>query len=121
AMTADALRVAQKPELVRTYTAAAIDAWKTANEQGLDLSYGIGNGAMRGKDLKFMAAAYLYNVTGQKTYEDAMVNECSITGPTSEIDNTKYNQLWGAVAYVLCARNKLQPIHHPKLVDDMRA
>jgi endoglucanase len=121
AMTADALRVAQMPELVKKYTAAAIEAWKTANEQGLDLSYSIGNGAMRGRDLKFMAAAYLYNVTGQKTYEDAIVKECSITSPSSEIDSTKSNQLWGAVAYVLCARDKLQPIHHPKLADDMRS
>ncbi len=45
AMTADAFRIARKPELVKKYQAAAIEAWKTANEEGLDLSHGIGNGA----------------------------------------------------------------------------
>ena len=121
AMTAEAMRIAGKPELVKKYVAAATEAWKTSNEEGLDLSHGIGNGEMRGRDLKFMAAAYLYNVTGDKTYEDAMVKECRITSPTAELDSTKSNQLYGAAAYVLCAKNKLQPIHYPKLAEDLRA
>ncbi len=94
AMTADCFRIAGKPQLEKKYLAAAVEAWKTANDEGLDLTLGIGNGNMRGRDLKFMAAAFLYNVTGDKTYEDAMVKECAITGPTSEIDNGKYNQSW---------------------------
>ena len=118
AMTAEAFRIAGKPELVKKYTAAAVEAWKTAGDDGLDLSHGIGNGEMRGHDLKFMAAAYLYNVTGDKTYEDAMVKECRINSPAAEIDNTKSNQLYGAAAYVLCARNKVQAIHYPKLVEN---
>jgi endoglucanase len=121
AMTADAMRVAKKPDLVKKYTAAAQEAWKVAGDQGLDLVHGIGNGQMRGRDLKFMAAAYLYNVTGDKAYEDAMVKECRISGPTSEIDDTKSNQLYGAAAYVMCTRDKLQAIHYPKLAEDMRA
>ena len=106
AMTAEAFRIAGRPDLVKKYVAAATEAWKTANEEGLDLSHGIGNGEMRGRDLKFMAAAYLYNVTGEKSYEDAMAKECRINSPTAEIDTTKSNQLWGAAAYVLCAKNK---------------
>lgn len=121
AMTAEAFRIARKPELVRKYRDAAIEAWKTANDQGLDLVHGIGNGQMRGHDLKFMAAAFLYNVTGARTYEDAMVKECTITGPNSDIDNTRSNQLWGAAGYLLCARNNVQPIHYPKLVENLKA
>ncbi len=121
AMTAEAFRIAGRPDLVKKYVAAATEAWKTANEEGLDLAHGIGNGEMRGRDLKFMAAAYLYNVTGEKSYEDAMAKECRINGPTAEIDTTKSNQLWGAAAYVLCAKNKVQPIHYPKLAEDMKA
>jgi hypothetical protein len=121
AMTAEAFRIAGRPDLVKKYVASAKEAWKTANEEGLNLSHGIGNGEMRGRDLKFMAAAYLYNVTGEKSYEEALVRECRINGPTAEIDTTKSNQLWGAAAYVLCARNQLQPIHYPKLAEDMRA
>ena len=121
AMTAEACRIARKPELVKKYTAAAVAAWQTANEEGLEEHSGIGNGAMRGQDLKFMAAAYLYNVTGDKKYEEAMAKTCYINSPTTEIDNGKGNQLWGAVAYLVCAKNKVQPIHYQKLVDDMKA
>jgi hypothetical protein len=121
AMTADSFRVARQPALEKKYREAAIEAWKIANEEGLDLTLGIGNGRMRGRDLKFMAAAFLYNVTGDRTYEDAMLKECAVTGPTSEIDNGKYNQSWGVAAYLLCARNNVQPIHYPKLVQNMKA
>jgi hypothetical protein len=121
AVTADAFRIAKRQDMVKKYTAAAVEAWKTANEEGLDQFSGIGNGGMRGRDLKFMAAAYLYNVTGDRTYEDAMAKECTITGPTSEIDNGKSNELWGAAAYLTCARNKVQEIHYPKLLENMKA
>jgi hypothetical protein len=33
----------------------------------------------------------------------------------------KYSQLWGTAAYLMCAQNKLRPIHHPKLLANMRA
>jgi hypothetical protein len=121
AMTADAFRVARKPQLVKKYRDAAVEAWKVANEEGLDLAHQIGHGQMRGRDLKFMAAAFLYSVTGDKTFEDAMAKECAVTGPTSEIDSKQGNQLWGVAGYLLCARDKVQPIHHAKLVEDMKA
>lgn len=121
AMTADCFRIAKKPDLAKKYLTAALEAWKTANEEGLDLSSGIGNGQMRGHDLKFMAAAFLYNVTGDIAYENAMAKECTITSPTSEIDSSKGNQLYGAAAYLLCAKNNLHPIHYPKLVENMKA
>jgi endoglucanase len=121
AMTADAFRIARTPKLVKKYRDAAMQAWKTANEEGLDLAHHIGNGRMRGRDLKFMAAAFLYNVTGDKTFEDTMAKECTITGPTSEIDSKRGNQLWGVAGYLLCARNNVRPIHYPKLVENMKA
>ncbi len=121
AMLADAFRLAGKPDLARQYQASAIEAWKVANEEGLDITTGIGNGQMRGRDLKFMAAAFLYNVTGDKTYEDAMSRECAITGPASEIDTGKGNQLWGAAAYLLCAKYKWRPVNYPQLADNMKA
>jgi len=121
AMTADAFRVAKRPDLVRKYTAAAVEAWNAAGGEGLALAHGIGNGAMRGKDLKFMAAAFLYSVTGDRAYEDAMAKECTIAAPTSEIDNGKGNQLWGVAGYLRCARDNVQPIHYPKLVGNMKA
>jgi len=120
-MLADCFRIAGKADLAKQYQDSALEAWKIANEEGLDLSSGIGNGQMRGHDLKFMAAAFLYNVTGDKTWEDAMAKECAITTPTSEVDTGKGNQLWGMAAYLMCARNKWRPINYPQLLDNMKA
>ena len=86
--------------------------------EGLDLAHGIGNGAMRGRDLKFMAAAFLYNVTGDKTYEDAMAKECAITGPTSEIDNGKCNQSWGAAGVSAVRQEQRAADPLPQLVGE---
>jgi hypothetical protein len=120
-MLADCFRIAGKADLATQYQASAIEAWKIANEEGLDLTFGIGNGQMRGRDLKFMAAAYLYNVTGDKTWEDAMSKECAITVPTSEVETGKGNQLWGCAAYLMCARYKWRPINNTQLLDNMKA
>ena len=122
AMLADALRIAGKPDLVNHYRDAAIEAWKVANEEGLDQSHGIGNGQTRGRDLKMMAAAYLYNVTGDRAYEDAMAKESVATSPTADLDNDKrYNQYWATAAYLMCAKNNLQPIHYPELLANMKS
>ena len=121
AMLADAFRVAGKADLAAKYRDAAVEAWKIAGEEGLDLAYSIGNGQMRGRDLKFMAAAYLYNVTGEKAYEEALLRECAIATPASEVETANGNQLWGLAAYLLCARNKLHPIGDTQRLEAMKA
>jgi len=122
AMLADAFRIAGKTELMNQYKEAAVEAWKIANKQDLDVSYGIGNGITRGRDLKMLAATFLYTVTGDRRYEDALAKESVVTGPTAEIDNKdKYCQFWGTAGYLMCAKYKVQPIHHPDLLASMRA
>jgi endoglucanase len=122
AMLADALRIAGKPELVTKYRDAAVEAWKVANEQDLDLVLGVGNGAVRGRDLKMLAAACLYNVTGDRTYEDAMAKEAVANDPGAEIDlKEKHSQYWGTAAYLMCAKYDWQPIHHRELLAKMEA
>src|SRR5579864_1790467 len=122
AMLADCLRLAGQKELTTRYRDAAIEAYSAANGQDLDFSYGIGNGVTRGRDHKMMAAAFLYNLTGERRYEDAMAGESVVTGPRSEIDDKdRYCPYWGTAAYLMCARNGWQPIHHPKLAADMKA
>jgi len=122
AMLAEAFRVAGKPELMKKYTAAAVEAWTTANEEDLDLAFHIGNGKTRGRDLKMIAAAHLYNVTGDRKWEDAMAKESVVSSPTSDIDNKdSHNQYWGVAAYLLCDKNKVQPIHYPELLANFRA
>ncbi|AIE84407.1 glycoside hydrolase family 9 protein [Fimbriimonas ginsengisoli] len=122
AMLADSFRIAGKPELAEQYRAAATEAWKVAAERDLDFKFGIGNGSIRGRDLKMMAAAFLYNVTGDRVFEDAMAKESIVSGPevaTEEAD--KYNQLYGTAAYLMCAKFGWRPIHHPELLANMKA
>jgi hypothetical protein len=122
AMLADAFRIAGRRDLVKRYRDAAIEAWNVAGGEDLDEKYTIGNGMTRGRDLKMMAAAFLYNVTGDRKFEDAMAGESVVKGPTSFLEEKDaYNQLWGTVAYLMCAKTKLRPIHHPQLLANMRA
>lgn len=122
AMLADCLRLAGKQDLMAHYRDAAIEAYKAANGEDLDFSYNIGNGVARGRDHKMMAAAFLYNLTGDPAYENAMAQESVVTGPESELDNPKaYCQYWGTAAYLMCAQNGWQPIHHSRLLANMKA
>ena len=122
AMLADCFRIAGMDALVAYYRDQAIVAWRAASEQGLDFAYGIGNGRTRGRDLKMMAAAFLYNVTGDRHYEEQMALESVVAGPTSELDNPRSHcQYWGTAAYLMCGQNEWQPIHYPELLANMRA
>jgi hypothetical protein len=72
---------------------------------------------LRGKDLKMMAAAFLYNLTGDTDYED-MVNSLSdITSNTSVINDSSRNQLWACAAYLKTKRT----VHYPTLFSRMKA
>lgn len=122
AMLANCFRIAGNTDLVNHYRDAAVEAWKVANDQELDFKFGIGNGATRGRDLKMMAAAFLYNVTGDRAYEDAMAGESVVKNATSELDKKdEHCQYWGTAAYLMCARNKWRPIHYPELLANMQA
>ncbi len=73
---------------------------------------------IRGVDFKMMAAAFLYNLTGDIRYEEIMKNSCMITGPHSAVyQQGSYNQLWGVAAYLLTRR----PIHYPDLYAWMKS
>jgi endoglucanase len=122
AMMANAYKIAGNKKQTEKYRDEAVKAWNFANDQDLDISYSIGNGAIRGRDMKAMAAAFLYNVTGDTAYENALAMETVIKGPTSDTEDTnKHNQLWGTAAYLLCAKYKWQPIHYPSLLANMKA
>lgn len=121
AMSADCMRIAGNQERMEYYRDQAIEAWKFAAEQDLDFAFGIGNGKMRGRDLKMMAAASLYNVTGDRFYEDQMVKESVVKDSFSEIDRSdSHCQHWGVATYLMTAKHGWQPIHYPQLVAHMR-
>ena len=122
AMLAEAFRIDGKKELAVHYRDAAIEAWNVANEQGLDARFGIGNGSIRGRDMKAIAAAYLYNVTGERKFKDALAKETVIDGPSAETEqHDRYNQVWAVAGYLMCGKFGLRPIHYPQLLANMRS
>jgi hypothetical protein len=106
---------------MNTYRDSAVNAFNYAGgltDQMLDFKQGIGDGYVRGRDLKMMAAAYLYNVTGNTVYENVINSESKVTSTTSTIiDVTAYNQLWATAAYLFTNRT----VNYPTLFSNMKA
>ena len=100
------------------YRDEAIAAYNHANNQMLDvvLTPGASDHAIRGRDMKMIAAAYLYNVTGNTQYETDMKNECVVTSNTAEIKKGSHNQIWGVAAYLLTD----QPVNYSTLYNNMK-
>ena len=107
AMLAEAFRIQGTDSLRQYYTAEAIRAFRYANrqplaQQQLDEKQDVGNPPMRGRDFRQMAAAFLYNLTGQREWERIMAEarpEPSLHLP------------WAAAAYLLSPH----PRHYPRL------
>ena len=121
AMLGEAFRIDGNRELQKYYTDEAIKAFRFASRQEnlqLDDTQGIGDGSMRGRDFRQLAAAYLYNLTGDKEWEDVMAEECVVKGPDSQIINTGRGgwwQVWGTAAYLTCPHER----HYPELYRNM--
>lgn len=120
AMLAHCLHLAGHEGLADEYRVAAEAAWAHAAGEDLDFRYSIGNGAVRGRDLKQLAAAYLYCLTGQEEYETAFVTESRLDSPTAEVDlKDQSNQLWATAGYLMCAKYGWQPIRWPERLATM--
>jgi hypothetical protein len=121
AMLAEAFRIAGLTTLMNTYRDSAVNAYNYAGtlaDQMLDFKQEIGDGYVRGRDLKMTAAAYLYNVTGNTIYENEINAESKVTNATSTIiDVTAYNQLWATAAYLFTNRT----VNYPTLYSNMKA
>lgn len=121
AITAEALRIAGIDSLCQYYTDEAIKAFRFASKQKdlqLDDMQDIGSARMRGRDFKQMAAAYLYNVTGDEEWEKIMAEESVVKGADSKIfskERNAYYQIWGTAAYLACPRAK----HYTELYRNM--
>lgn len=120
AMLANCFKFAGQTGLMNTYRDSAIVAFNYAeslSDQMLDKKQNVGETSVRGRDLKMMAAAYLYNITGDKSWEDAMKALSAATTNTSTIVSKDMNQLWGSVAYLLTD----QTVNYPDLQSKMKA
>ena len=115
AILAEAFRIHGNDSLCTYYTEEAINAFRFASKQEnlqLDDRQDIGSARMRGRDFRQMAAAFLYNVTGEKEWEQVMAEECVIrNGQTPLFDKGRnaYYQLWGMAAYLTCPYKRNYP------------
>jgi len=121
AMLADCFRIAGKTDLQKEYRDSAVAAYTHASnlpDKMLDKTQGIGDFTIRGRDLKMMAAAFLYNCTGDTAYEKVIQEESVVTSATSKLENAEtMNQLWATAAYLLTQ----QPVHYTTLHANMKA
>ena len=120
AMLSDCFRVMGKDSLMQYYRDEAIKAYRFAEKQDnqqLDDGQHIGDGQMRGRDFRQMAAAYLYNVTGDRAWENVMAEGSIVKGPESRIWNQRAGyQIWGTAAYIVCPRER----HYKELYENMK-
>ena len=123
AMLGEAFRIHGDEELCRYYTAEAIKAFRFAEKQAvsqLDDWQNIGTSSMRGHDFKQMAAAFIYNLTGDTQWEDIMVAESvakdGVAPLFSKERRNNYYQIWGAAAYLACPQERHYPEYYDNLV-----
>lgn len=124
AITAEALRIAGQDSLCQYYTDEAIRAFRFASRQSdqqLDDLQDVGSARMRGRDFRQMAAAFLYNVTGDTQWEQVMADESVVKTDTTPIFSKErqgsYYQIWATAAYLCCPRER----HFPELYQHMKA
>ncbi|MFP4681294.1 MAG: cellulase N-terminal Ig-like domain-containing protein [Chitinispirillaceae bacterium] len=124
AMLADCFRIAGLDDLMAEYRDSAVAAYNYASssdDQMLDASHNVGEAVFRGRDLKMMAASFLYNVTGETAYEDVVNEESECTSATSVLDDydgdRSLNQVWATAAYLKTP----QTVNYPGLQSNMKA
>jgi hypothetical protein len=117
AMLAEAFRIAGNTTLSAQYTASAVEAYGVAGTYADPMLDQTIVAAGRGRDLKMMAAAFLYNVTGDQKYEAVIQSESLCTTANSAILNGTTSQIWGTAAYLMTP----QPIHFQTLWNNMKA
>jgi hypothetical protein len=100
AMAADCFRLAGNKELQKKYTDAALEAYNWAMAQS-DKMLDIDVSDLHGRDLKMTAAAFLFNLTGDKKYEEVVNEESVAVDPASKIRNPgTCEQQYASVAYI---------------------
>lgn len=139
AMIAEAFRLQGNDSLKTYYTEEAIKAYRFASRQAnlqLDDLQDVGSLSMRGRDFRQMAAAFLYNVTGDQEWERVMAEESMIKDAHSLLFNkgqqgyfvanetnkfkageVGFCQVWAAAAYLTCPHTR----HYATLYQNLKA
>lgn len=119
AMLADAFRVAGLTSLADHYRDEAVAAYGFADalaDPMLDEGIEVDTGLIRGRDLKMTAAAHLYNLTGDTSWEDVVFAESVCAAGPATINNLDRNQIWGTAAYLVTP----QTVHRQAMWNSMR-
>lgn len=120
AIMAESFRISGHTDLMEYYTSESVKAFRFAGnqeDQQLDDTQEIGDCAMRGRDFRMMAAAFLYNLTGDKSWEDIMYSESMVKDNHSLIDyKMKWYQIWGTAAYLITPFER----HYPEFYANMK-
>lgn len=121
AMLAFSYQIAGEDSLKEIYTDSAMVAFEFAQNAAdpmLNRIQDVGQAKVRGKDFKMMAAAYLYNITGNTDYEDIMNAESVVNGPIAPlfVENA-HHQLWGALGYLFTPR----AVNYPTMFSHMKS
>jgi hypothetical protein len=120
AMLAYCFQLSGNKQLTGTYKDSALVAYNYASNLSnpmLDQRLNLGIGSATGSDLKMTAAAYLYNITGNTTFEDVVNELGNIRSDTSVITGRSSNKLWAVAAYL----KTKQTIHYAELFKKMKA
>lgn len=123
AILAESFRLHGDAELEQYYTDEAIKAYRFAGKQEnlqLDDLQDVGSARMRGRDFKQMAAAFLYNLTGEREYEDVFAAESKIKDNQSLLfdkGRDAFYQIWANAAYLTCPQER----HYPALYAQLKA
>lgn len=121
AMLAECFRISGHSDLKTYYLDEAILAFNTANsqeDQQLDDYQEVGDAEMRGRDFKMMAAAFLYNLTGNKKWEQIIADESVVKNEIQYIDKRhEHCQTWATAAYLFTPQQR----NFPELYENMKA
>lgn len=119
AMLAECLSIHGDKKLADYYRDEAIKAFEFAgrqNDQQLDDIQSVGDAEMRGRDFKMMAAAFLYNLTGDTRWEKIVAEESVVNNGVTAIEKRRsWLQTWGTAAYLLTN----QKVNYPEVRENM--
>ena len=139
AILAESFRLNGNDTLRQYYTDESIKAFRFASRQEnqqLDDLQDVGSMQMRGRDFRQMAAAFLYNLTGDEAWEKIFAEESMIKDSKSLLFSkgrhgffgvgvmheenknlVPFCQYWAAAAYLTCP----QPRHYGELYQNLKA
>jgi len=112
AMLGYCFQMIEKRDLEKRYLDSALVAFNYAMkqpEQMLDSTQNLGNITVRGKDLKMTAAIFLYNLTGDKKYEDIFYENCEVKSDNAVVTDTRKFQTWAIAGYLFTKRQVNYP------------